>query len=90
VLHDRVVNPEDVPAMQCTACHIESNDLRSYAHARASGRAECVRLCAACRVLNTLHRRYLPVDDDPARQAQVMATAMATRAGAAHAPHSGA
>jgi hypothetical protein len=73
--------------MQCTACHIESNDLRAYTRPHASER---VRLCAACRVLNALHRRYLPVDDAAVHEAQLIADAMARRTAPGHAPRSGA
>lgn len=53
--------------MQCTSCRIQSNNLRAYLHASHADAAggEVVYLCAACRVLNALHPRYVAAE--PAR-----------------------
>lgn len=52
--------------MRCTHCRIESKNLRAYARPDAALRsevAEMLYLCPACRVLNALHPRCVPVGE---------------------------
>jgi len=63
--------------MQCTSCRLHSNGLREYARVSGSStRRESlqpIHLCPACRVLNALNPRYVPVQFDRAVETEPFA-----------------
>lgn len=64
----------DSRAMQCTSCRLDSNNLRAYRNAHDLGAGPVVHLCAACRVLNALHPRYVAIVADSTAAAAVRRT----------------